>query len=177
MAKLSAIYASALFDLAVESGRSEEYLAQSVLMRDTLADVDCLRILVHPHISTAEKQEFFGRAFHGHLNSDLSGLLNLVIEKNREAYLLPALGELIKLIERHHKKTTATVLSAAELDETQVAEIKKLLSGKLDKDVSVALKIDPSAIGGQFIHVDGYYLDRTLKSQLRDMTDHVKDSK
>jgi F-type H+-transporting ATPase subunit delta len=116
MERLSVLYASALYELAVEKGSADKFLEQAVLIRDTLQDADCQRIIVHPHIPAAEKQKFFSKAFAGHIHDDLLGFLFLVTEKNREACLLPALTELISMIERYKGKITANVYFAAPLD-------------------------------------------------------------
>ena len=175
MAKLSSLYASALFDLALESNAVDEYLSQAVLLRDALKDGECMRVFIHPHISAAEKRELFGKAFAGCINDNFLGFLYLVVDKNREAFFIPALNVLIGMIERHQRKATARVISAVALDESQVAELKKILAEKLNKSVEVSTKVDPSLIGGPYIYVDGYYIDRTVKTRLHDLTVQVKE--
>jgi len=175
MERLSSLYASALFDLALERGEVGDFLEQTVLVRDMLMDTTYKRVLVHPHISASEKQELFCGALAGHINSDLIVLLFLVTDKNREVFLIPALTALIGLIERHMKKATAKVSFATALDEKQLAEMKEILSDKLGKTVEIDLKVDPSIIGGPYIYVDGYYIDWTVKARLRDLTVHMKE--
>jgi F0F1-type ATP synthase delta subunit len=53
--------------------------------------------------------------------------------------------------------------------------MKTVLSKKLNKDVDLSLKIDPTIIGGPYILVDGYYLDWTVKTRLRDLTVYMKE--
>jgi F-type H+-transporting ATPase subunit delta len=175
MEKLSVLYASALFDLSMENNTADDILGQARLVRDTLHDAEILRAFVHPHISVVEKREFFGSAFTGHVHDNLLSLIFLVIEKNRETFLIPALTSLIGMIERYQKKVTAKVLSAAALDEGQVGSLKELLSNKLNKTVDVSMKVDPSVIGGPFIYVDSFYIDRTVKKRLRDLIVSMKE--
>jgi len=175
MERLSILYATALFDLAKEQDNVDEFLDEALLIRDSLQEDGCRRVIVHPHISESEKREFFSNAFAGFIHEDLLGFLFLVIEKNREAYLIPALTALIDKIEHYKKKVTAKVFFATPLDDEQVAEMKEMLSGKLDKDVEISLKVDPSVIGGPYIFVDGFYLDWTVKKRLRDLTVHMKE--
>ena len=175
MERLSVLYASALFELAVEKGSANKFLDQTILIRNTLQDADCQRIVIHPHIPAAEKQKFFGKIFEGRIHDDLLGFLFLVTEKNRETYLIPALTELINMIERYKGKTTATVYFATPLDNKQQATMKNVLSKKLNKEVDLSLKIDSSIIGGPYILVDGYYLDWTVKKRLRDLAVYMKE--
>ena len=175
MAKLSANYAAALFELAVEDGAENDFLEQAVLLRDLFKDAGARRVLVHPHIPAAEKRSFFGEAFAGKLHKDLLSFIFLVVDKNRENYLLPALSDLILLIERRQRKTTAKVVSAEAPDGKRIAALKKLLEQKLNKQVEITVKANPAVIGGPYIQVDGYFIDRTVKRRLRDMTADMKE--
>ena len=175
MERLSVIYATALFDLALQHDAIDEFLEQSIYMRDSLGDEDCQRMLTHPQISAAEKHEFFREVFQGKLHKDLLGFLYLVADKNREAYLISALEMLISMIERHKGKVTAKVLSAAAYDEKQAEELRAILSEKLDKHVELDMKVDPSVIGGPYIFVDGYYIDWTVKKRINDLTINLKE--
>ena len=175
MERLSAVYASALFDLAVQHDAVDEFLEQAVFLRDSLSDADYQRVLDHPQISAAEKHSLFTKAYEGRVHEALLGFLYLVADKNREAYLVPALNELIGIIERYNGKVTAKVLSAAPYDEEQAESLRSMLSLKLDKQVELDLKVDPSVIGGPYIYVDGYYIDWTVKKRLRDLTVSLKE--
>jgi len=175
MERLSVIYARALFDLALRQDAVDDFLSQAVFLRDSLSDEDCQRVLIHPQIAASEKQEFFRKTFSGKLHEDLLGLLYLVADKNREAYLISALEALIVVIERHKGIVMAKVLSAAPYDKKQAEELRVMLSKKLDKQVELDLEVDPSVIGGPYIFVDGYYIDWTVKKRLRDLTIHMKE--
>ena len=175
MEKLSLLYASTLFDIALEHEAVDVFLEQAVFLRDTLQDPECLRILVHPHIPASKKQEFFSGALTGRIHEDLLAFLFLAADKNRETFIVPSLNALIGIIERYMKIVTANVFSAAALSEEQVEVMKEMLSDKLDKKVKISVKVDPSVIGGPYIYVDGYYIDWTVKKRLRDLTVHMKE--
>ncbi|MCL2391420.1 MAG: ATP synthase F1 subunit delta [Oscillospiraceae bacterium] len=175
MERLSVLYASALFDLAKGHNKLDEFFEQAVYLRNALQDEQCQRILVHPHITAAQKHELFKKAFSGHVHEDLLGLMFLTADKNREAFLLPALDCLIELIRRHKGIITAEVSSAVAFDEQQAETLKRVLSEQLHKSVELELKVDSSLIGGPYIFVDGYYIDWTIKKKLRDLTVYMKE--
>jgi len=175
MERLSVLYASALYDLAVQKGVTNDFLSQAVMLRDSLQDDECQRMLVHPQITAAEKHKFFSSVFSGKIHEDLLGFLFLVADKNREKYLLSALSSLIEMIEQSKNIVTAKVISAAEYDDIKADKLKKLLSKKLDKDVRLSLNVDPSLIGGPYIYADGYYIDWTVKKKLRDLAATMKE--
>ncbi|MCL2627366.1 MAG: ATP synthase F1 subunit delta [Oscillospiraceae bacterium] len=175
MERLSILYASALYDLAVKKDATKVFLEQAIMIRDSLSDGDCQKVLAHPQISAAQKHEFFSTAFSGKIHEDLLGFLFLVADKNREAYLLSALAALIDMIEQSMNIVTARVLSAAEYDDNKADTLKKMLSKKLNKDVRLLLSVDPSVIGGPYIYADGYYIDWTVKKKLRDLAANMKE--
>jgi len=175
MERLSILYASALFDLALQKNAVDEFLKQAVLLREALKDPECKRFLENPQISAAEKRDFFNKSFDEQINEDMLGFLYLVVDKNRIKYLFPALNVLISNIERRNNIVMAKVFSASPFDETQAGTLREMLSEKLNKHCELDLKIDASVIGGPYIFVDGYYIDWTVKKRLNDLTVSLKE--
>jgi len=166
VAQLSNRYAAAIFELSVERGRLDENLGNALMMRDVLKDKECQEIITHPRISAAEKRSFFDEVFKKHVSDDLQGFLHLAVTKNREAFIVPTLSTFIDMANAYVRKTTASVISAVPLRDEQVTSLAALLSKKLEKDVTIEPKVDPSVIGGLYINVDGYFVDRTIKTRL-----------
>ena len=67
------------------------------------------------------------------------------------------------------------VITATILDDKQTAELRDTLSKKLNKEIRLDVDIDPSVVAGPYIYVDGYYLDWTFKTRLRELTVHMKE--
>lgn len=176
MADLGVRYATALFEISQESGLLAEYLEQAQLLFGNLGQEEALLVLTHPRISASEKFDFVNKAFGGTIHQDLMGFIQLVISKNREAFLLPALGKLVDMIRHHQNQTTARVVSAVPLTDSQTDQLTKVLSKKLGKEVDITVIVDPAQIAGISIQADGYFIDRTVKSMLRDMKDVMKES-
>jgi F-type H+-transporting ATPase subunit delta len=174
MAGLSTRYATAVFELEKERGTVNESLAQAIFLRDTLDEAECRKIVSHPHISAAKKMDFIKTAFAGNISENLLGMVYLAINKNRESFLVPALNSLIEMINEFESKTTAQVISAVALTEAQLSALKATLSTRLNKQVDIAAKIDPSVIGGFSVFVDGYLIDRTIKKQFNDLSKNLK---
>ena len=62
-----------------------------------------------------------------------------------------------------------SVISAVALKQAQISALETLMSKKLNAPVELSLTVDPSIIGGLSIRAGGYLLDRTVRTQLRDM--------
>ena len=173
MAELSTRYAAALFELALERGMLNEYLEQAVFVRNAMQLDECQKFMEHPHISKMYKCEFFDNVFGKDMHGDLRGFLYLLVNKNRENVILSALEDFISMGDSHNRKTTATVISAAMPEEQQIAALRDMLSKKLNKQVEISVKVDPLLIGGLYIYVDGYLIDRTIKKQLKNFKDSI----
>ena len=175
MADLGTRYAAALFELAQEGGRLGVIMEQSQFICGTFeGDEGALRILTHPLISASEKSDFIDKVYGAAIHPDLLGLMKLAIAKNREAFLLPALTKLVDMIKRHQNYTTARVVSAVPLDSVQLAKLTGVLSAKLGKKVDITAIVDPAAIAGVSVHVDGYFLDCTVRARLKNMSESLK---
>jgi ATP synthase F1 delta subunit len=175
MAKLSGLYAAALYELVTETGKPEVVIEQAFVLRDALKDAGCRRILVHPGIPNDEKRKFFQTAFTESLDGHLLSFISLTIDKNREAYVVPALDRLITLLRKRLNRTTAKVVGATPLSDKQIASIKALLEEKLQKQVELETDADEDVIGGAHIQTDGYFIDRTVKRRLSEMTLTMKE--
>jgi F-type H+-transporting ATPase subunit delta len=102
--------------------------------------------------------------------------MRLVVSKNREAFLLPALKKLVDMIKAHQRQTTARVVSAVPLSDSQAVQLTASLEKKLNKKVDITVLVDPAVIAGISIHVDGYFLDRTVKTMLKDMKESLRNN-
>ena len=174
MAGLNVRYATALFQLTLESGNIDEMLQQAVFLRDTLKDPDFRQLVSHPHISKAEKTSLFNEAFAGSIHEHLLGFISLAVAKDRESILVMALTNYIDMLNRHKMRTTAQVVSAMALSDSQIEKLKSTLSKKLGKQVDIALKVDPRMMGGFSVYVDGILVDRTIKKQFSELRNELK---
>ena len=175
MERLNALYATALFELAMERDNIDDGLKQAVFLRDSLRDSGIMRLLLHPQVPRNDKQKLLTDALSGNIDDDLIGFLQLTIDKNRQNFIISILDAYIDMIEKHKNIVTAKVISATELDDNQATELREILSEKLSKQIRLLVDVDPSVVAGPYIYVDGYYLDWTFKTRLRELTVHMKE--
>ena len=175
MERLNALYATSLFNLALERNDIDQSLEEATFLKALLIDTDVLRILLHPHVPRNEKKKLLADVLKGKIHDNLLGYLDLAITKNRQAYIISTLDAYIELIEKHKNIVTAKVITATELDANQSANLRETLSKKLNKHVRLKMNIDPTVVAGPYIYVDGYYLDWTFKTHMRELTVHMKE--
>jgi len=178
MAQLSSRYATAFFELAVERGVIDALADQVLIAHDMLCSAQFQNFINHPNISKDEKYKFLddelAAMFNGSTQAEFNDFLRLLIFKNRENIIVAALNDFIRMARDFKKETTAHVVSASRMSEAQILDLKRELLAKTGKQVDISVEIDPSLIGGFYVKVDGFIIDRSVKKGLSDMKDFVK---
>ena len=174
MAELSNLYAGALLAIADEGGRCDEFMEQALLIIGALDNDDCRVFLASPRIKPAQKHTFLEEAFGGRVSPALLDFMRLAVDKGREKAILPALSELVRLLEQRSGKARASVLSAFELTREQETALRELLSLKLAREVELTVTVDSSVIGGLHVYAEGLLADLTVAAKLRGMRDGLR---
>ncbi|HEY8890914.1 MAG TPA: F0F1 ATP synthase subunit delta [Clostridium sp.] len=163
-------YALALYEVAEEKGKVEEYLKDLqeivLLMKN---DVEFLRVIKHPKIGTSTKKEMFTRIFKDKIDDGLLSFLLILIEKGRILFV----EENLKEMEKIHLKRTNTLLAEVKtvipLMETERENLRLKLSKIYDKKILFDEKLDKKVIGGVYIRIGDDVIDGTVKSKLEEM--------
>ena len=103
MAKLvSTTYGEALFELASESGREEEFLNEVETLRQLLDEnPDFGRLMNHPKILKEEKLKVLEEVFSGRILRELLGFLHLVVTKDRYGDIDAILDFFVDKVKQH----------------------------------------------------------------------------
>ena len=85
MAKLvSKTYGEALFELAVEEGKEDEFFEEIQKLKSILdANPDFAKLMNHPKILKEEKLKVLEEVFEGRVSKEILGLLYMIVSKDR----------------------------------------------------------------------------------------------
>lgn len=85
MAKLvGTTYGEALFELAVEEGKEDEFLGEITQLKKLLfKNPDFGKLMNHPKILKEDKLKVLEEVFKGRISAELLGFLHLIITKDR----------------------------------------------------------------------------------------------
>jgi len=163
-------YALALYTVAEEKGKVEEYLndlRQIVsFMKD---DVEFLKVIKHPEISTSRKKEMFINIFKGNIDEELLSFLLILIEKDRILFTEEKLKEMEKIHLERNNTLLVEVKTVIPLQETERENLRIKLYNMYDKKIIFDEKLDKKIIGGVYIRVGDDVIDGTIKSKLDEM--------
>lgn len=168
MASVAGRYASALYDLAVEQKQATEVeadLGKIQALIDESADLQ--RVVKSPVIPASEQaaalSALLGKVGTGPLVTNFVKL----IASNRRLF---AVSDMIKafrtIAAKARGEVTAEVATAHPLTDAQTAALKQVLKGEAGQDVSLAVKVDPSLIGGLVVKLGSRMIDNSLKTKL-----------
>lgn len=168
-------YGTALFELAVEQekiGIMEEELQG--LQGIVESEKDFMEILTHPKITTEEKIGFLKRLFKSNISQEIIGLMVLLVQKNRQEYLLDIIQVFVEKLQEYQGKTTAHITTAVPLSEEQKVSIQKRLKEMVHKEIIVEAKVDKRIIGGLVIRIGDQIIDNSIQSQLKKLSGELK---
>ena len=173
MAKLvSNVYGDALFELAVESGKVDDFLAEAEGVIDVVKNNDGFsQMMNHPKINKEEKLQIIDDVFKGRVSDEMVGLLRMLEEKDHSKDIETVLGYFIEKIYDYKKIGRATVSTPIELTAAQKADVeKRLLQTTEYGSFIMTYKVDPELIGGMVIRIKDRVVDSSIKTQISKLT-------
>ncbi|MGH4138500.1 F0F1 ATP synthase subunit delta [Clostridium sp.] len=163
-------YALALYTVAEEKGKVEEYLTD---LREIVSlmknDAEFLKVIKYPQISTSQKKKMFIRIFKGRIDEDLLSFLLILIEKDRIMFIEQKLNEMEKINLERNNTLLVEVKTVIPLLDSERENLRMKLYKMYDKKIIFDEKLDKNVIGGVYIRVGDDVIDGTIKNRLADM--------
>ncbi len=170
MSEISTEYAKALFMLALENDKKENYLQDLCTVNEVLLDnPEYKDFLSSPKIPLNERLGALEKAFGETLSRDVLSFLKLLCEKKYIKYFKECKEEYETLFERSKRVSNASVKSAVSLSEKEKSAIKEKLEKISGHTVNLNCVVDEGVLGGLIIELDGKIIDSSLKRQLKDI--------
>lgn len=173
MAKLAAsAYGQALYELAIESGSAAEYLEEAQVVLDAVdGNSELSDFLNNPKISKTDKVKTMENIFGTRVRKDITGLIVLAVEKDRQSELSGILKYFIGKIKEYLRIGIVSVAAPMELTLAQKAAVeKRLLETTGFSTLEMTYSIDKSLIGGMVIRIGDRVVDTSIKAKLDKLT-------
>ena len=172
MAELATIarpYAEAAFELA----RDEQALpAWSEMLRFAASIVGDERVaeaLDNPRLDTAAKESLLLSIGGDRFDAQARNFIHVLVEGERVA-LLPQIAAMFETLKNEAEATAkATIESAFEMTDAQVAELQGALEKRFGKKIETTVMVNPDLIGGARVTVGDSVLDGSVQAKLAAM--------
>jgi F-type H+-transporting ATPase subunit delta len=159
-------YAQAVFGLARESGRFDQWQAELGRLNELVSDPQASVFLGSPNIAETKKIELLD-AILAQSQPEARNLAHLLLQRHR-LEIVPEIYQIFQdevLAERGI--AVADVTTAEALDEQGQAIVKERLKKLIGKDIELRMSTDPAMIGGIVARVGDQLIDGSVVSQLR----------
>jgi F-type H+-transporting ATPase subunit delta len=159
-------YAEALFSLAQEQGKAEQWLEALGRVREVLSDPTAVLYFSEPRMLADRKLDAINQ-ISGDVDKLLANFLGLLVERSGTALLPKVIDAFGELLNESIGRVQATVTSATTVTSEQEQRLKDSLSKMLDKDVVLDVNEDPEIIGGVVVRVGDQIIDGSVKTKLQ----------
>ena len=169
MAKLvSKTYGEALYEVAVEAGKTSELMEEIRCVEEILAsNPEFDELMGHPGVPKQEKLQVVESVFKGRISDELTGLLEVVVSKERYRELGAIFTYFVNRVKEEQRIGMAYVTTAVELDAGQRDAVKeKLLETSGYEKMEMHYEVDASIIGGMIIRIGDRVVDSSVRTKL-----------
>lgn len=168
-------YAKALFSLAKEEGSTGAIRSQLQEMDQLFEENQELhRALLTPLYPAKERKSALSMiADRVEISPLLRNFIFYLVDQRRLISLDGIAEEFGRLVDEDEGRMTAVVTSASPLDEAGQERLKRALSERTGRDVTLEVKLDPTLIGGAVAQVGDLVFDGSLRTQLDTLRTHL----
>lgn len=164
-------YGTALFELALESNKVDEMLAEVIHLTDILSEEpEFLELISNPKISMDDRKQIIEDIFKDKISDYTVGLIDLVIKKSRQSLLLQIFEDFISKINEHKGVVVADITVCEPLSQDQEEMLTKRLEALTNKTISLNQQIDTSLVGGIVIRIGDRIMNYSVKGILGAMS-------
>ena len=167
--KIAEPYAEALVDLAVANGSLKETTNDMNIVSQFLANSsDLKKFLGNPLITREAKKNVIKDILGDLINASTLTFLMLLVDRSRVAFLGAIAKRFLELSYKQDSIEIAKIISSIQLSLQQqknIAEKLKVITGA--KQIKLALKVNPSLIGGFTVEVGSKLIDTSIRGKLK----------
>ena len=173
MAKLvSKTYGDALFAVALEENRMDEFFEAVKVVADLLrTNEEFGKLMNHPKITKEDKVKIVEETFGSRIPKEITGIMTLLVTKGRAEAILSVFDYFINLVKEEKKIGSASVTTAVALTDAQKAKVEqKLLDTTKYESFEMNYSVDESLIGGMVIRIGDRVVDSSIKTKLYELS-------
>lgn len=170
-------YATALFQLALESNALERTEADLAALRAALTASADLRMLIASPLFSRDDQArgMAGVAAAMDLAPMTRNVIGLMAQKRRIAELPHVITMFGALLAEHQGVVEAEVTAARALSKGQVTALTKALKAAVGKNIKLTQLVDDSLIAGVVVKVGSKMIDTSVRTKLANLKIAMKE--
>jgi F-type H+-transporting ATPase subunit delta len=165
--RVSGRYATALFDLAVETDQIDRVKKDIELVSEVVgASRELLLVFRNPMINVQKKMAILDDLFRSNVSELTLSFLKLITRKKRIVCLHSISETFLSMVDRFKGIKTVYVETAAGLDDDLKNKLLKLMSEHTKNSIKLIPEVKPYLVGGFRLRFDDYIYDASLRHKL-----------
>ena len=162
-------YSQALYELSTETKVLDEIEDQAKSIIKSLETIKEFNTFIkNPLFKQSDQTEILNALIKQFdLNPTLGKFLKFLVSKRRLFYLDKILKDFILYCSFKRGEIEAKLISAKELQDHEVEQIKKELFAKFGSKINLDCKVDKELISGLIIKVGSIMIDNSMKNKLK----------
>lgn len=172
--KISARYAKALYQFALESNSETEVYESMKLVSESYSNVPQLRdAMVNPTLTKQKKTDLLITAAGTQVCDAFKRFVDLVVERKRENYFQGISLVYQDLYRKEKNIVISQLVTASPVSDAEIERMRKAVQTVSTGSVEFETSVDPDLIGGFVLNVETYQLDASIKGQLRSVRESL----
>lgn len=158
------VYAKALLGVARKSSNTDELLSQfQTVVEEVFSKNPKLEAALNsPKLSPEQKESLLDKILGAHVDPTLLKFLKVLCRRQRLNFVRGIQRSITEFRDEELGRVRVLVTSAIELSSQEVDGIRGQLKTKLNREVSVVTKVDPSIIGGLVLRIGDTVFDGSV---------------
>lgn len=169
MSELAHRYGVALFQVTQDNQSSHRVYEELKNTLKGLNDPDIMSFFKARDIDRQEKIDVLNKSFDQDAHPEVLGLLKLLVKNHRVGLFPAVVGSYESIYYEHENIKIAQVISAIELSESQINDLRLALEKKYSSRIDLRLSVDSSLIQGMIIRIENDVIDNSLKSKFKQL--------
>jgi F-type H+-transporting ATPase subunit delta len=161
-------YAKAVFELAQEEGKVEEWARRLEGVRTLLTDPEASAVLFNPVIPSVRRVEVIDDLAAG-LGKEAANLAKMMVATGRPELIGGIVEEYTTLADEAAGRVRATATTAVAMEKNDQQRLSKQLSERLGKEVRLEVRVDRSIIGGMVLQIGDHLIDASVATRLQQL--------
>jgi len=161
-------YARAVFEVAEQDGRIDEWSNRLARVRELLDDPRLAAVLSNPTIPAEQRDELISANPHV-LDGEGTNLARLLVESGRMDEAGGIEEEFHRLADADAGRVSAIVTTAIELERADRERLQRELSKRLNKEVRLSVVVDPRIVGGLKLQYGDRVVDASVANRLQQL--------
>lgn len=166
MASSANRYARAIFELASEQGKVDDWARRLSIIREVLDDPGARAVIDNPSIAAETRMKAVEQLDLPGIGAQGMNLMRMLVASGRVGRIGEIATQFEILADDAAGRVRATVTTAIPLSEADRKSLARDLSSQLGKDVRLESRVDPEILGGLVLQVGDRLTDASVAARL-----------